>query len=386
MNALALVEAPDHVCCRYRIRAFEPALAASGGRLTVKPLARGVIARIVQFSRAGRYEAVVLQRKLLAGYQLRELRRRVRHLIFDFDDAVPYRDSYDQRGPYCPRRAARFAQTVRCADTVIAGNDFLADCALRAGAPAERVRVIPTCVEPARYPLAAHAATGAEAQLVWVGSSSTLQGLERLRPLWEWLGRELPGLRLRLIADRFPSFGPLPIIAVAWSERTEAAEIARADLGIAWMPDDLWSRGKCGLKVLQYQAAGLPVIANPVGVHTEMIEPGVTGFLAETTDDWIKAIRTLIADPPLRRRMGQAARASVERGYSVSAWASTFVAAVTGAGPSPAPRFEDAVRDDPRALVAAPSQSSFLGRGPVLRARPRRSTRPARTSDTHCDD
>ena len=96
----------------------------------------------------------------------------------------------------------------------------------------------------------------------------------------------------------------MPVVAVPWTEATEADVLAAGDVGISWVPDDLWSRGKCGLKVLQYQAAGLPVLANPVGVHPEMIAPGVSGFLAATADDWVEAVRALADDPPLRHRMG----------------------------------------------------------------------------------
>jgi glycosyltransferase involved in cell wall biosynthesis len=329
MKALALVDTPDHVCSRYRIRAFEPALDAAGWSLTVEGLARGPLARWSQFRRAARFDAVILQRKLLAPWQFQVLRRHARHLVFDFDDAVLYRDSFDPRGPECPRRGARFAKTVQQADAVLAGNDFLADCALRSGAAPARVRVIPTCIDIGRYvPRAARGASGS-LELVWIGSSSTLQGLEQQRSLWERLGREVPGARLRLVCDRFVTFESLPVVAVPWSESTEAAELAVGEVGISWIPDDVWSRGKCGLKVLQYQAAGLPVVANPVGVHPEMIKPGVNGFLATTPDEWIDAARRLAQAPQQREAMGRAARKAVETGYSVDVWAQTFVAAMT---------------------------------------------------------
>src|SRR5438874_2024739 len=152
MNALALVDAPDHVCCRYRIGAFASALQAAGWDLTLQAYSRSLPGRLVQISRAARFDTTVVQRKLLPRWQIRLLRRSARHLVFDFDDAVLYRDSYDPRGPDCPRRAARFAEVVRLADAVLAGNDFLADCAVRAGARADRVRVIPTCIDMDRYP------------------------------------------------------------------------------------------------------------------------------------------------------------------------------------------------------------------------------------------
>ena len=106
-----------------------------------------------------------------------------------------------------------------------------------------------------------------------------------------------------------------------WSEEGEARDLAGADVGISWVPDDPWSRGKCGLKVLQYLAAGLPVVANPVGVHTEMVRPGETGFLATTASEWRDAVARLCGDAALRRRMGEAGRALVESRYSVAAGA-----------------------------------------------------------------
>jgi glycosyltransferase involved in cell wall biosynthesis len=340
MDLLALVEAPDHVCCRYRIRAFAPSLRAIGADLTIQALSRSLAGRLTQLTRSARFDTTILQRKLLPRWQVRMLRRRARHLVFDFDDAVLYRDSYDLRGPHCSRRAARFAAIVQVADTVIAGNDFLADCAVRSGARPERVRVIPTCIDIHRYPPPDHSGSeprpleerDAGLDLVWIGSSSTLQGLERRRGLWERIGRELPGVRLRVICDRFPEFGPLPVLAVPWSGENEADALAAGDVGISWIPDDLWSRGKCGLKVLQYQASGLPVLANPVGVHPALIEHGRTGWLADTPESWLAGVRALAADPARQRRMGEAARAAVAARYSVEAWAPRVIEAVTGKG------------------------------------------------------
>ena len=337
MVGLAIVEGFEHVCCRYRVRAFVPALAAAGVSLRIEALRRDPAGRIAQLLGAGRYDFVLLQRKLLPGWQLGLLKTRARRLVFDFDDAVLYRDSYDPRGPHCPRRAARFARTVRAADLVLAGNDFLADCARRAGALADRVRVLPTCIDTERLRPIDREPRSSGLTLAWIGSSSTLQGLLRERPLLEHLGRSLPGLTLRLICDRFAELGPLRVEAVPWSEAGEAQALATADVGISLIPDDLWSRGKCGLKVLQYLACGLPVVANPVGVHPEMVRDGINGFLPETPDDWVRAVARLAGDPRLRERLGQAARGVAVQRYSVRAWSAPFVAALTGsAGRSPA--------------------------------------------------
>ncbi len=136
------------------------------------------------------------------------------------------------------------------------------------------------------------------------------------------------------------------------------------------MPDDLWSRGKCGLKVLQYQAAGLPVLANPVGVHPEMVRPGLDGFLPDTADDWVAAVRALALDPGARLRMGRAARASLERNYSVERWAPAFVAAIAGSGSGSGSGDPAA---DPASRARSPAQPARRG-GEVSSAGPRQRT------------
>ncbi len=133
-----------------------------------------------------------------------------------------------------------------------------------------------------------------------------------------------------MICDRFPADFPVPVIPVEWDEPSEARQLAAGQIGVSWLPDDLWSRGKCGLKVLQYQAAGLPVLANPVGCQSEMIRPGENGFLATTPEEWARAASLLAKDADLRRQMGSASRRSVEANYSLSAWAETFVNSMTG--------------------------------------------------------
>lgn len=329
MDALALVESPDHVCCRYRIDPFVRAALDDGHRLIIEGLARSPLGRFRQFARASRFGVVILQRKLLASAELAWLRHQARRLVFDFDDAVFARDSYDTRGPLSTRRRGRFAQVIAAADRVVAGNEFLAAQAVRAGADPDRVTCIPTCVQPGLYPARPTSTQLEGLQLVWIGSASTVQGMAHRRDLWSRIGERWPSVRLRLICDTFPDLG-LPLDPVWWSPESEVACLAGSDVGIAWMPDDLWSRGKCGLKVLQYMAAGLPVVANPVGVHVEMVELERNGFLPNSDDAWIRAIGRLFEDPTLRSRMGAASRALVEHRYSVSAWAGRWLEAVFG--------------------------------------------------------
>jgi glycosyltransferase involved in cell wall biosynthesis len=322
----ALVESPDHVCARYRLRPFAPALVAAGHSLDLHPLPGDWWGRLTLARGLRDVDVVIVQRKLLSRPEVAVLRRQVGRVWFDMDDAVWMRDSYAGKGFRSRKRLGRFRTVVRAAEVVIAGNSYLAEHATQAGARA--AWVIPTCVDVHQYPLARHDHHGP--QLVWVGSSITLRGLKEITPILNAIGERVPGVRLKLVCDRFFQPGRLPVDECPWAEATEAAEIARADIGISWVPDDPWSRGKCGLKVLQYMAAGLPVVTNPVGVHVEMVRPGETGFLATTEAEWVEAVRTLAADPNLRRRMGAAGRKLVEDRYSVEAGAALWLNLIDG--------------------------------------------------------
>ena len=319
MQIHAIVEHPDHVCCRYRLAALIPSLALLGLQLNLHTLPINPLSRLRLFIKM-RGKKVILQRKLLSWLEISLLRQNCSWLAFDFDDAIFLRDSYSQKGHYDPRRLARFKFLMHTVDAVFAGNEFLAEQARICGAKPNGIVIIPTCINPNLYfkDNRVYKSPREGLQLVWIGSSSTLQGLEMSRDLFEEIGKQLPETTLKIISDRFPSFKSLRIQPVSWSAQTEALELATADIGISWIPDDPWSRVKCGLKVLQYMAAGLPVIANPVGVHSEMIRRGIEGFLPLTTHEWITHLNDFSLDRSLQISIGKAARTRVEDHYSIS--------------------------------------------------------------------
>jgi glycosyltransferase involved in cell wall biosynthesis len=220
---------------------------------------------------------------------------------------------------------------VQTADVVIAGNEFLRDQATAVTDPA-KVRLIPTCVDVNRYRLAPHDWSRKRVKLAWIGSSSTIRGLDRIRDTLERLGKTIPRLELKIICDRSLTLSHLPVEFCPWQEATETAELADADIGISWLPDDGWSAGKCGLKVLQYMAAGLPVVANPVGMQARLVRHGETGFLVESAGEWEEAVRRLASDPELRRRMGLAGRRIVESQYHVARGAAAWEAVLQEMG------------------------------------------------------
>lgn len=363
MKVLALVEGPNHVCYRYRIEAFASALRELGWTLESLPLEAGTWRRNAQLRAASSADVTILQRRLLPLWQVVLLRKSARVLVYDFDDALFHRDSYSRKGPTSWTRLAHFWATIYAADAVVAGNSYLQDQASQYVDP-QRVHLIPTCVDPQRYPLAEHRGDATGVRLVWIGQHSTLNCLYQAEPVLAAAARRTPGLQLRVICNRFPQLRGIEVVPRLWSTAGEARELADADIGISWLPDDPWSLGKCGLKVLQYMAAGLPVVANPVGMNREMVRHGVNGFLASTPEQWAASIARLAHDASLRRAMGQAGRRMVQQHYSVQRWAPRFAALIDMLGRQrlaarPVPWADDAetshrLAEDPVAPLAPP--------------------------------
>ncbi len=329
MKLLALVENLEDACCRYRVRPFGPALAELGIQLEITALARPTWRRIGQLLQTGQVQGVLLQRKLLPFWQLVLLRRRAKKLIYDLDDALFQRDSYHPKGPSSWQRRFAFWATAWASDAVLVGNHFLWQRVAKAIGP-QRVYCVPTCVDCRRYPLAEHRQAGPGVKLVWIGQARNLPSLNAIQEHLAEAAHRVAGLSLRVICNQFPHLEGVRVLPYRWSEQTETFALAEADIGICWLPPDTWSLGKCGLKVLQYMAAGLPVVANPVGIHRELIQHGKTGFLAETPSEWAWAIQKLANYPKLRRRMGRTARSRVEQEYDLTRWAPRWTQIVAG--------------------------------------------------------
>jgi glycosyltransferase involved in cell wall biosynthesis len=329
MEVLALIDDANAVCCRYRIEAFEQAMGREGLSLEIVRFDKGILRRIGNLHKAKQADAVILQRKLLPLWQTALLRRWARRLIFDVDDAIFQRDSNSGKGPDSRTRSGKFRAIVAKADAVIAGNDYLKQVAAALTAPG-RVCLIPTCIDTQKYHPAVHKRAGPEARLVFIGQQTTLRLLGTAREQLAAIAQQIPGMEFRQICDGAADFPGLRVVLRPWSSESEAAELAEGDIGVAWMPDDSWSLGKCGLKVLQYMAAGLPVVANPVGIHREMVIHGETGFIASTPRQWAEAVARLAADPQLRNKLGAAGRYLAEKRYSVSMWAPRFVKVIRG--------------------------------------------------------
>lgn len=298
----------DSASTRYRALQFFPLLQGAGFEPRHATGSGRVRAFLRMLREARRADVVVLLRKTYAAPLLWLLRKAARRLVFDFDDAI----FCNSDGSPSPTRMRRFARTLMRCDHVFAGNSFLAE---KARAFNTAVSVVPTCLKPEKYDVAAVKPRDT-VDLVWIGSKSTRKYLVDAMPALGLAAQRVPNLRLKIIADFDLPEAPLPTLPVRWHSDTEAAELVSSHIGIAPMRDDDWSRGKCALKVLQYMAASLPVVSSNVGVNADAVAHGETGYLAETDEEWAQAIERLAKDEALRMRMGAAGRVRVN-GYAL---------------------------------------------------------------------
>lgn len=246
--------------------------------------------------------------------------------IYDLDDAL-----FVDRGagPAWRRLAPKAPKAVaaaRAADRVVAGNVILADWASEV---AHDVVIVPSCVEVERYRTKTDYRLSDPPRLVWIGSADNEHLLCDIAGALLELHRR-SGVRLTLIGTRHPSLGDLErmIDRVAWSEGVQHAMLAEADLGLMPLRDDPYSRGKCGYKLLQYAAAGLPAVASPVGTNASILARlGLSD--ARSTDDWVDAVHTLLElSDDDRARLGRRARQRVIEHYSYDAWLTRWQQAV----------------------------------------------------------
>lgn len=291
------------------------------GKVSVLNVARSYLQRLRRIGSIGDFDVVWLEKELWpwlpAWLELRVLEG-VQRLVVDYDDAVFHR--YESHRSYLVRTilGRKIDTLMERADMVTVGNSYLAQRARDAGGLS--VSWLPTVIDLARYPWRATTPKPPNERVVvgWIGSPSTAGYLRHVSAALSPL--QASGLiRCVAIGARPEQVQATPFEAREWHEGSEASELLQFDIGIMPLPDEAWERGKCGYKLIQYMATGLPVVASPVGVNSEIVVQGENGFLASNGNEWAAAIRTLAESSELRHRMGQSGREKVERIFSVQA-------------------------------------------------------------------
>jgi glycosyltransferase involved in cell wall biosynthesis len=308
MRLLVLTNNPERASFRQRIQIYFDILHTGGIDCHIAKLPSGFLARQKLFKRAEEFDGVFLHKKGLNFRDAMWLRRSSKKVIYDFDDAIMY--SPNNPGRHSPSHLNGFRRSSKLAHLVIAGNSYLAQHAQKFNT---NVKILPTGLDTKLYRVEPKKKEDGRLRLVWIGSRSTLQYLAEIKPALERIGLRYDNVVLRIICDSFFNLKNMGVEKRRWSLEKQVEDLTTSHIGLAPLPDNRFTRGKCGFKILQYQAANLPVIASPVGVNSVYVDNGVTGFHASNIQEWVDRISELIENVELRKKMSDEGRAQTQR-------------------------------------------------------------------------
>lgn len=349
MRVLFLTRYPEAgASSRYRVYQYLPYLRRQGVDYVVSPfmsermyamafqpghhLSKGMFAlaailgRLGWLLRARRFDLVYLQRECLPfgpSVLERAFRRMGLRTVFDYDDAL-FIFKPSERNPLASklRRPEKVLEIFRTVNCVLAGNDYLRDQAAQYCKDARTFLVAEDTHRLTQRP--SHRQTERPV-LGWLGSNSTEKYLHLIAPALQEVSRRYPGMILRIVGGgRFHCDG-VTVEHHEWSLESEVSLLHGFDIGLMPLPLEEWSRGKSGGKARTYMAAGLPAVCTRIGFNCQLIQDGETGFLAETMEEWVRALSHLVENVALRQRIGDAARREVEEHYSLERLGPEFV-------------------------------------------------------------
>ncbi|MCD4683950.1 MAG: glycosyltransferase family 4 protein [Bacteroidales bacterium] len=313
MKVAFLIHSMEVNSCRYRILQYLPYLEEKKVDISILFYQRRWSDRLKLYRDFSKYDILYVHRKLFLPFEFWYIRKKAKKIIYDFDDALMYRSSSAKKS-YSLSRRSKFAYMMKRVDFIIAGNQFLNSEAMSYN---RNTKIIPTSIDLNQYTPKKDYHKEGPITIGWIGSSSTLQYLKRLMPILENIFKKYQNIELKVVCDEFVESNSIPIIKKRWNSDEEEADLKSFDIGVMPLVDDLWARGKCGLKILQYFCVGVPAVCSPVGVNRDIVEDKVNGFWAQNDDQWINCLLRLIKEEKLRKEMGLKGRETVEKGYSI---------------------------------------------------------------------
>jgi len=323
---------------RFRVFQYLPKFQEAGISVDVLTLPRTGKGRLEQFllslwqgfvrrqqlEKVSQYDLVIVQ-KGLTPWRCRGLVEKLVSsgvpFIFDMDDAVYLKS--DIRLPLFFSRWQDDQETLkllRQARHIVVGNPILEAFAKEHH---ESVTLIPTVLDTDRYYPDRQEGDSKPLVIGWSGTASTNAYVNCLIPVLQKL-RGQYGFTFHIMSHHLDSIdvsklAGIPFQFIRWSRERELESLRKIDIGVMPLPDNEWTRGKCGAKALLYMSLGIPAVCSPVGVNQEIIQDGINGFLAANEKEWFEKLALLLENAGLRRQMGEKARQTVEMEYSVGA-------------------------------------------------------------------
>ena len=245
MKILFLVQGLDVAASRYRVLQYLPYLKEHGVQATVLPFQKGFLKKLKLFKSAAQYDILFIQRKRFPVLWLKYIRKNARRIVYDFDDSVMYRNS-KAANPESNTRVKKFKNMVNASDYVLAGNEYLQK---HTTPYTQNVTIMPSPIDMSLYPQKKYP-EWSNITLGWIGATGSIHYLEKMKPVFEALGKKYEDLKLKIICDTFFDCDNITVEKKLWSAQEEVADIQSLDIGLMPLMDDPWSHGKCGLKIL----------------------------------------------------------------------------------------------------------------------------------------
>jgi len=307
----------------------DKAFYSPGNYLTKLGLfAKGAWRRLKDVWRAKDFDLIFIYREaFMTGTTVfeRMLKRSGTKIIFDFDDAIWNPDvSEGNKALAFLKKPEKVNEIIALSNLVLAGNQYLANHSLQYN---KNVAVIPSTIDLNYYQVPPKAHTNTQTVTIgWSGSLTTIEHFKVILPVFKQLQQKY-GNRIAFKVFGCPEYSnaDLGITGIKWTPQNEVEQIASFDIGIMPLPDNEWTRGKCGMKGLQYMALEVAAVMTAVGVNTEIVTDGVNGFTASTNEEWFNKLSLLIEDAELRRSFGKAGRKTIEERYSCQALNTSYV-------------------------------------------------------------
>ncbi len=316
VKIIFLIQGFNVAASRYRVLQYLPFLKEAGLRAEAREFPRTTGGWLSLSRSLEKGDTLFVQRTRMPLWALMAVKGRGVRIVYDFDDAVMFKNSLSPN-PYSLRRTMSFRRQLKYSDLVIAGNEFL-----RAEASKYHgdVRVLPTPIDGARYTEKRYERRD-EVVIGWIGDHGSIHYMESYRDVWDEVGRRHGNAVLAIICDTFIETARIPLKKIPWSFDREVRDLQSFDIGVMPLFDDLWSRGKCGYKIIQYMGVGVPAVCTPVGINRDVVEDGANGFWAATREEWVEKLARLVGDQGLRLAMGKAGREKIMARFTVQACA-----------------------------------------------------------------
>jgi len=328
-KVIFLVKSAKTPSSRIRVAELLPYFEERGIDSDIEVIPDSYRERHLLFNKCGKYDLVLLQKRLLGWFEFCELRKKSASLAFDFDDAVYLKNkspSSDFNSYRSNTRHRRFKRIVKASDLVIAANSVLADFASQY-IPSNRIHIVPSGINMSRLRIHDSSKINEIPVIGWVGTAVTQCYLKDLAPALLQLKNKYNFI-LRVISNVDFHFEGLTVENLRWNKDTEYEQIKNFDIGIMPLTQDPFSNGKASYKLLQYLAAGVPSVASAVGMNVKVANNNKNALLASTYQEFVEKIELIISDTSLRERLSKNGRKLIAEEYSTEVIGKKFASIV----------------------------------------------------------